>query len=79
VVAARIELMLIDGVEVAELKMEDVLIVSYPLSGKTPSRAFKALTTSWARGDKDRLWRNEGEVEPPGVHLSSFVELELDY
>jgi hypothetical protein len=40
VVAARIELILTDGV--AELRMEDVLMVSYLLSGKTPSRAFKA-------------------------------------
>ena len=50
VVAARIELILIDGVE--ELKIEDVLIMSYLLSGKTPSRTFKAFTTSWLGGAK---------------------------
>jgi hypothetical protein len=56
VVAARIELILTDDVE--GLKIEDVLIVSYLLSGKTPSRAFKAFTLSWPGGAKI----NHGEM-----------------
>jgi hypothetical protein len=51
VVAARIELRFTDGEE--EPKIEDVLIVSYLLSVKTPSRAIKTITTSWPGGSED--------------------------
>jgi hypothetical protein len=76
VVAARIELILIVGVE--GLKIEDVLIVSYLLSGKTPSRTCSYQSTQ-AWGSEYYSWRNEGEVEPRGVHLSFCVDCELRY
>jgi hypothetical protein len=73
VVAARIELILIDGVE--GLKIEDVLIMSYLLSGMMPSRtcSYQSLHRTLAWGSEYYSWRNEGEVEPRGVHLSSCL------
>jgi hypothetical protein len=77
VVAARIELISTDGVE--ELTIEDVLILSYLLSGKTPSRTFKAFTNILAWGSEGFSMRNDGEVEPRGAHLSFCVDCGLGY
>jgi len=79
VVAARIELIL--TVEVEGFKIEDVLIMSYLLSGKAPLRTcgYQSLHHTVAWGTEYYSWRNEGEVEPRGLHLSSFVGFELRY
>jgi hypothetical protein len=76
VVAARIELILMDGVE--ELKMEDVLIVSYLLSVKTPSRAFKAFTTFCLGGAKITYgeMRERWNLAGSTSRLSSMFELD---
>jgi hypothetical protein len=51
--------------------------VSYLLSENAPSIAFKAFTTSWPGGSEYHSWRNEGEAEPRGLHLWSFVEVRV--
>jgi hypothetical protein len=77
VVAARIELILIAGVVVAELTIEDVLMVNYLLSGKTPSRVFKAFITSSpgganiTHGEMRERWNLAGSTS----RLSSTFEL----
>jgi hypothetical protein len=65
-VAARIELILIAGVE--GLKIEDVLIASYLLSGESPSRTPTALRVPGEPcvAKRRRVMADEGEVEPRG-------------